>query len=229
MVLFLINLVCHNACNDCISGGLYGCKDCQEGLLFYQGSCLVQCPFKTYQNGNQCLPCIFPCDECLSSSYCLTCLEAFNMGDGTCKSTCLDGMYLDKKIKICLRCSSICKTCIGSKNGECTSCYYNKGYILEEGYCRKIICQPGTYLDIDTLPRCLKCDSACRTCDGIGNTKCFECNKGYVSTPMQDLKMVKCDLCPKGFYSDNNGVCQGIIKYTFRNMRGWYKFRNGEM
>lgn len=52
------------------------------------------------------------CDRCASESVCSLCLGSFTFVDGEC--VCTDGTYLDSKIGLCLSCSPVCRTCVGS-------------------------------------------------------------------------------------------------------------------
>jgi len=210
-------LECHASCVKCFAGGKYACTECPSKKLLWKGECLDSCPDLTYESdlGNDCLPCISPCDLCSSETTCISCRGGFYMSGTKCvtKDKCPAGTYPDDETHYCKKCAKACSTCYGAMNKECLSCNFEEGFSnVTEGTCGIIVCGEGTYKNISFETKettCLPCDTACLACDSKGTDKCIECEEGYVSYSSSVENRVKCDDCPVGFFRSLNSKCKG--------------------
>ena len=158
---FTCDLTCQTCnssqCLTCNSGGVIG----QDGKCHYQcDSTCGQC-FGT-QN-NQCLSCnsnttVLYQGQCIVSGCSQNCGNCVNVTGGS--SVCLGcktGFYLPPS---CVSCSSSCKTCNGSTDNDCQSCF------------------DGSYLNRKTNS-CSACYYLCSQCYGPQLGSCFSCIDGY--------------------------------------------------
>jgi len=210
-------LECHASCVKCFAGGKYACTECPLKELLRKGECLHSCPDFTYENdlGNDCLPCIFPCDLCSSETTCISCRDGFYMSGIGCvrRDECPAGTYPDDETRYCKECAKACLTCYGAMNKECLTCNFEEGFSsITKGTCGMIVCGEGTYKNISFERKeitCLPCDTACLACDSKGTDRCIECQEGYVSHSSSVENRVRCDDCPVGFFKNLNSKCKG--------------------
>ena len=97
----------------------------------------------------------------------------------------------------CLACPDSCKTCVGPKNKDCSSCYPD--HKLHISTCVQT-CPTGTQLSSQGSP-CLTCPHTCSSCK---NETCTSCHSGYY------LQINgSCDTqCRPGQFPDSDGVCK---------------------
>jgi len=210
-------LECHTSCVKCFTGGKYGCTKCPSEKFLWKGECLDSCPDFTYESdlGNDCLPCVSPCDLCSSETTCVSCRNGFYMLETRCvtKDKCLDGTYPDDQAHYCKKCAEACLTCYGPSNKECLSCNFEQGFSSDtRGICGTVICGEKFYRSINIATKevtCLPCDAACSGCDSKGKDKCIKCQKGYISYPSSAKNRVECRECPIGFFKNSNFECEG--------------------
>jgi len=210
-------LECHASCVKCFAGGKYGCTKCPSKKWLWKGECLDSCPDFTYESdpGNDCLPCISPCDLCSSKTTCISCRDGFYMSAIGCvrKDECPAGTYPDDETRYCKKCAKACSTCYGPMSKECLTCNFEEGFgKVTEGTCEGIVCGEGTYKSISFETKritCLLCNTACLDCDTEGTDRCIECEEGYVSYSSSVENRVRCDDCPVGFFKNLNSECKG--------------------
>ena len=163
----LYNGVCDKFCNT---------EDC----LYDNSMCLgdSSCAYGQYQLGTQCLNCTSPCNTCVSSAYCTSCILNSDgvqllLYDGECYLNCPTSTYKDS-IQ-CKACDSVCKDCSGSAK-KCTSCPTGKKLYQDTCYSS---CPVGITVEINEV--CYDCDSNCLECASKTST-CTKCLTGLVLT-----------------------------------------------
>lgn len=123
-------VACTSNCKTC-SNLQSNCTSCLPSLTppvyLSNFECVTSCPDYTYANSSnsECTNCISPCEKCLSSTLCTSCLVGYNLLNNTCYTTCPYG-YLGVN-RICTRCTSPCDFC-SLTLATCTSCL--TGYYL---------------------------------------------------------------------------------------------------
>lgn len=194
-------LECHNSCEKCNGSLSNNCLECPLDLIFYENSCLKNCPINTYLNTSNVKECSFchpSCSSCTGSenNQCLNCAFPLFLYENSCLSQCPEKYYKNNETNKCLKCNSLCKTCL--EPYTCESCP-NGSYLEDNGVCQlcteekcQIKCNqtefkfnytcldkcPSHYFsDINNL--CLECDISCKTCDKASEKNCLSCNKDY--------------------------------------------------
>lgn len=119
-----------------------------------------------------CTACKSPCDTCLNSTRCLTCLSGFfYVGNNTCDTSCPVGTTVANiSTKNCDPCASICLKCAGTVS-TCTAC--NTPYVFFNGSCQTSCPSDGTLAPYQGV--CTACNSTCLLCSGT-ITNCTSCN-----------------------------------------------------
>ena len=149
----------------------------------YNGTCSASCPNGTFANTTTlvCDFCTSPCDNCQSTTYCLTCLDTSKfLTNGNC-----------------VVCSSPCASCSGSIS-NCTSCLTNISTPYIFNFSCLVKC-PATYYSDNATYKCSLCVSPCLTCDGPTNSSCLSCVGGYY------LLLNLCySVCPTTYYPNVN-------------------------
>ena len=180
---------------------------CNQGLIYFQGRCISDCPSGTYYGDGSCLACSTRCLTCQGSAErCTSCLPSqylYNRScytqcpvaivNGICTDTCPGGSFL--KGSSCVRCDASCQTCSGSAT-SCTSCA--NGYYSHLGNCIKDC-------PFDTLPRgssCVACDSSCDGCSG-SLLNCINCAAGFARLGSSCVQS-----CGNGFFIDASRNCR---------------------
>ena len=82
----------------------------------------------------------------ISGNFCMPCPSGASCDGYTIQ--CGDGYFHDGSK--CQRCDSSCKTCSGTKNTQCTSCY--AGYSLSSGACVKDEAEPTKTNTVNSCP-----------------------------------------------------------------------------
>ena len=93
--------------------------------------------------------------------------------------------YINEQLKILNYCNETCKTCIGEKETDCTSCY--TGYKLVNGKCLKMEC----------FPSCKECYEES---DNETNQHCLTCQTNKLFQEDNDNCIDKCE---DGYYEEN--------------------------
>ena len=163
---------------------------------------MKDCPAKYYATSlGTCTSCISPCLTCISSTYCLTCLDSSLMAlNGKCTVTCGAGYYsmINNQSLVCSACSFGCLTCSKVAN-NCISCTK----YLSNSTCTSA-CPDGFYGD-SLSPLCLACNSPCLLC--FSSSRCKSCKSGFYL--YNDVCLTS---CPSGFYqSDYANLCLACV------------------
>lgn len=205
-----------------MNGTRFGCLTCPSNLLFYNNQCLNPCPNGTYASGGECIPCVYPCNTCLSFSQCLSCVPHMYLIIGT--TTCVDnvhcpmGFTADDATWTCKACYFACRTCNGPTIHDCIICNFLLGYGRGPagGDCLMMICTNSMFLDIDIVANkayCKNCYKSCATCSDYGPNNCISCNPGYQAYPSPIANRVQCLTCADmntGYYALPDGTCKEI-------------------
>ncbi|KAL4487833.1 hypothetical protein ABPG73_005093 [Tetrahymena malaccensis] len=100
-------------------------------------------------------------------------------------------------------CHVLCLTCISSDQYSCTSCDSSKNLIQSGSPSPfQCICQQSYYLD--STNSCSKCDLSCKSCNGVTNQNCTQCESS------RTLSNGMC-LCNSSFYDNGLGQCLPCI------------------
>lgn len=127
-------------------------------------TCLLNCPSGYYHdnegmNNKFCKPCVSPCDDCIDTIKCLSCLVSLNkyFYNYGCLDICPNGYFKDNTSMICDNCISPCDKCTSKLN--CLSC--------SEGYWNGTVCTTkcsSGYFGNNVTKNCDLCASPCKTC-----------------------------------------------------------------
>jgi len=213
---YKIFIDCHESCLECKTGSLSGCTKCRLGKFLVNGQCVDQCPIGTYQNITECLPCV-TCFTCTSKEYCLSCQYPLMLFSNTheCLYPCPAGYYGDEQTTTCKKCYFLCTKCHDSTT--CTECI--EGYTLDaSGKCSQILCNDGFYQELRPKVQCLPCHKSCKKCSGPLRNQCIECKLGYFYKQVVNSPYYSCVSCEEinpGYFTNNEGKCQGIFFQKF--------------
>ena len=203
-------LVCENL-NSCSV-----CKDShalvQNFMFIASQSSACSCASGYYNSSSNeslaCSKCSFPCSECLSSTYCLSCdVLTMNLIEGRCmcpsnsqlvnnNCICIQGYYWisENGVYQCGKCHPTCLICQGPDASSCSSC--KDSYILANSTCVK--CTSGEYFNT-ILQVCSECSLNCLECSA--QDYCLSCkDESYT------LYNAQCLICDQGFKLEN-GSC----------------------
>lgn len=203
---------CHMSCLTCRNTSESGCLTCEEGLLYWEGQCLENCPEGSYQNFTDCIACPPECKKCSSS---LECVEY--VSDKRCVNECPSGMYRDNLSGKCSKCDHACSTCYGPSGSECSECNVEEGYIKTNklsGDCHLMSCPEGTFLNHyaqtnETL--CVACHQSCSTCSGPESFNCLSCAKDLIMNKTVDKQQGTCQESPEESLQKVNGKLVGNL------------------
>jgi len=221
---------CHETCKECFDSTRKGCTSCYSEAIFLDNSCVNDCPPYTFKNSitNLCEQCVEPCEQCSSLSRCQSCMNGYykwpNSDD--CKTFCPEDMFPNKETRMCEQCSESCSGCTGPSNRDCVTCNYLKGYAKYNIYeCKKVQCDDGTFLTINSFTRIVKCElchESCLTCINDQPNGCIECKPKYKKFQSDDNEYFICSTCEKyklGYYTNNDGSCKGIFLESIKNKK----------
>lgn len=183
--------ICTSNCTTC-SFLSSNCTSCSAPWVFYNQQCISTCPNGTYQSGTLCLPCLSPCNYCLTNTTCLTCLSNFYFSNQTClaSSLCPNGTYADAANLNCSSCISPCLTCSATPT-NCTACIPPKVYD-NNNQCLSS-CPISMY---NSSSVCAACVSPCGNC--TSSISCLSCLSGFFLT---GTSCVGSTSCPNGTYA----------------------------
>ncbi|KAL4504527.1 hypothetical protein ABPG72_009973 [Tetrahymena utriculariae] len=198
---------CYYQCDSCLYNQKTFCNSCKSyrmRKLTQDGQCL--CPEGYYESMNyDCLQDFEKCpDSCLkckntSSKICLDCGSLYNrvLKQGRC--VCKDGYYQKLNNKLCLACSSQCKTCL-SDSKRCLICA-DLRVKDSQGNC---VCQQGYYEKADGT--CAACGLGCNICqDNLNCQTCKSLNTNIVNGVCQ---------CLDSYYMDpSTQICSPCSSY----------------
>ncbi|EAR92595.2 transmembrane protein, putative (macronuclear) [Tetrahymena thermophila SB210] len=190
-------------CKECYNSPTQ-CTECKQGQVLFEEKCYKDCkPGFFADKQNVCKPCdLNKCEECIQyDTKCTKCKGDLYLINHSCEEECPDkGYYFDQNNK-CLPCHEDCEKCSGSST-NCTDCEYPM--FLEGNKCLQE-CPPGKYgAYVQSISKCLDCDTKkCQNC--IDNkSKCTSCNEGYFLYKNQCMSD-----CPKG--TNKNLVTQSCL------------------
>ncbi|EAR89540.2 EGF-like domain protein (macronuclear) [Tetrahymena thermophila SB210] len=201
---------CDPSCKTCQNTSTQ-CTSCNTPKVFYQFTCLDQCPPGYYSDPlKMCQQCSSNCKTCNSTSTtCTSCYDTFQLQpDNSCACvnqvydpstnkciSCAPNQVYDPINKICQNCNPSCSTCKDASNlNTCTSC--PTGKVLYNGNCQDS-CPQSYFADANKV--CQPCNPICKNCQ-TSNTNCIDCNDGL------QLSGTTC-VCKVGFYSSNLNQC----------------------
>ena len=178
---------CDSSCFSCSGPSKYECLTCNSSEALYNGSCVSQCPYMTYNYTEitqiKCGDCDNSCNSCDGpyNTNCLTCLNNNQyLDNGFCADTCPDNKYQYELDKLCLICDVTCSTCSGPQPTDCIKCL-NPLWVLNNNLC---ISQcpdekypSSTYMSSNNSSICQVCELYCKKC--IGENQCELCLYGY--------------------------------------------------
>ena len=107
------------------------CTKCDPNSSYYlvdkaTSSCVSACPAGTYEDTNQCLPCVSPCLTCTSATQCSSCLPSpnpafyFQSATNSCVEKC-ESNQLASPSSLCVDCEFPCKSCAAQPE-TCLAC-----------------------------------------------------------------------------------------------------------
>lgn len=159
---------------------------------FLNGSCLTDCPSKYFPISlNQtCSLCTYPCDGCVNSTTCISCVSPFYLtSSGKCVTNCELNEYAMSNV--CRRCEIPCETCSLQLN-NCTRCL--SGFYFNSGSCLTVCPSPLVPASVNGNNICTSCISPCSTC-AMTSTNCTSCISQF------KLHQETCiTTCPQSFY-----------------------------
>ena len=171
-------LACDPSCLTCSGGSKTSCTSCSGGYILSSGSCIsASCPLTSYVDSNPPFPCVAcssPCNSCLNSTFCYSCVTSSTYyllaSKGKCLMVCPPGTFAQNP-NICQTCDPNCVTCSVFAT-QCTSCISGE-YVSSNYTC--LPCQSGTYFDT-TFSICRNCDPSCVTCNESSANSCLSCD-----------------------------------------------------
>ena len=164
---------CVSPCHSCFKGDGQSCTSCESGKVFYENSCLEECPPKTYQDSGSCFRCDQGCKNCVNNmNFCIgDCEDDFFYRYNRCIKDCGQGYVAIGKN--CEPCNTGCAECTHENGAKvCLKC--SPGRYLLNGTCLST-CPERFYPD-NTLDQCAPCNEACVHCFGGSNRNCHACN-----------------------------------------------------
>ncbi|KAL4482496.1 hypothetical protein ABPG72_001472 [Tetrahymena utriculariae] len=122
------------------------------------------------------------------SFQCLECASQFSELQNECQ--CIDGYYMNKNSKTCLKCLPQCKTCSGTRD-NCTQCNSSN---QQTPSCR---CIDSSYF-LSQQQQCQKCSEKCNSCV-MNESYCTTCSQNRKNPP-------NCD-CDYQNYQEIQNIC----------------------
>ena len=199
---------CHESCGECASpDNPSHCVTCAEGYEdnledgsseMVKGKAVKKCK-ATMTSRTDCHP---TCDTCYNAAQVNQAAISLRyqpfgeLEENNKCSSCPNGKVLEKLPVIidgfkneathgkCIKCDKSCKTCHGTDNESCTSCYSN-GQLnqLEDEYGKRMTPDGSEYLKSCESMKSLDCDNYCSNFDiftnHINTYDCLECNPDY--------------------------------------------------
>ena len=260
-------LPCDKDCLVCENSNL--CSVCKDSHAFIQNLMFMfalsnecSCDPGYYNSSSDefltCSKCSFPCSECLTSSYCLSCeVLTMNLIEGICtcpsnsalinnNCNCNQGHYWisENGLYQCGKCHHSCLICQGPDENNCSLC--KDSYILVNSTCIK--CVSGEYFN-SILQKCSKCGPRCLECTGedyclsckdetytLFNGHCLICADGFKLENENCIKCPtlcttcneECTSCSKNAIL-NNSTCECLIGYQIEDSSCKDKFFYGNL
>ena len=146
-----------------------------------------------------------------SNNNCLSCIDNFYYDLGNCRSTCLNGYFIDEIHNLTCKCTNNIKCFYCNENDLCTKCNTEEGYFPKNeeetntGYINCYKDPEGYYLLNDEY---YPCYSTCNKCTEQGNdinNKCTQCKEDYIFISNLENNNNNCyKRCPYYYYFDEN-------------------------
>ena len=153
---------CGSNCLHCIDQT--SCTECATGyhLLDSDRKCYLVCPDGFWENTLQkiCQLCPIECRTCDSNVLCVDCIDRY---------------YFDVSVHLCYSCHETCKSCIGSAQDQCLSCY--EPLHFKANKCRNLTCPYGQY--IDSILGCKSCSDLFPNSLTCNKTQAFLCTATF--------------------------------------------------
>ena len=202
---FLRGLGCVDCSNNCETCDINAtnCLTCRKGLYKeLNNTCQSSCSSSYFMNSitkecerchNECAECFGPTpDECLvchSDKYLINSLDFKK-----CLSSCPENYFpLETPNKLCRKCHSTCKKCLGESESQCISCYDSKNclrckasnifeclvcnpqtsFLLPNGACYEGSACPPFYFELNQTSNSE--NRECRLCYGGMSNLCKKC------------------------------------------------------
>ena len=119
--------MCKSTCAECLTTNKNYCTACEwpDAPFLVNGECTLNCPDGTYGNytTHKCESCISPCQNCISSTECTSCLPLIST-NLLYYSSCIDTCPAEVTVQIgseCFDCDDNCATCQDAVE-SCASC-----------------------------------------------------------------------------------------------------------
>ncbi|EAR90495.3 zinc finger lsd1 subclass family protein (macronuclear) [Tetrahymena thermophila SB210] len=190
---------CDTNCYNCKSpGDQNSCTSCSGNVYLSNNQCISTCPPGTFPlkqtNNNICQPCDSSCKTCngQNSNNCQSCQAPnlfYQASSSTCVSSCNTDQYKNTINQTCSQCNSICATCSGPNNNNCSSCTGNS--FLYQNQC--IPNCPNGYFNNTNNNTCTPCDSSCYTCNGNAPNNCLSCQLQRYFNPVSNQCVYTCN------------------------------------
>ena len=176
------------------------------------------CAKNTYQDGEYCLTCSYPCQECYGpgSDQCYTylpgstenrlCPEGETFLSFGCVNCVLENCNVcDQDVNKCDTCLTTCALCDNNASPpQCQQCTFESNLVLYQGECIDS-CPPGTYADYTRI--CQPCQPGCLDCTDIG--QCSQCD---TSETTNDGGYCVCPQ-PGTYFEETSGTCTGTCSF----------------
>ena len=191
----------NNTCNTCLQTCLTcistasNCTSCITPYNLYERTCVISCPSNTFSSNYTCIPCSTNCLACTDLNTCITCAAGFYLVNGTCRSVCPAGYYVDSSSNRCLQCILPCLTCFSRTN--CSSC--QSPALLSNNQCISN-CTIGSYWNVN-LSACSNCSMTnCAYCTIL---TCISCQNSSYSYYVNGAILNCIYTCIDGTFADN--------------------------
>ncbi|KAL4511974.1 hypothetical protein ABPG72_012819 [Tetrahymena utriculariae] len=218
---------CSPSCKTCILQS-NRCTSCLQGYILFQNKCIKNCPQGYYQSFGEnqqpiCQKCQYPCNECTSSNFCLSCQSGFSLWqNGVCgydyqvvgqcsidqyqfQSMCFDqcpqGSLVVGRRCFCQNGCSQCTYISGSNSISCTKCLYRYFYTYKEQCIAT--CPPLAFIQETPTKACTNfCSNGTQVRQILLKGRfCSDNCDSNISNTQGICNQIDCD---KGQYFDNN-------------------------
>ncbi|ELP86780.1 hypothetical protein EIN_528290 [Entamoeba invadens IP1] len=196
----LINKKCE-AITNCLYLTKNRCLKCREGFLLKEGHCTYS-DCQIYKNKNSCLLCNTNKDMINVNGLCTNYSSNVEMTSSKSVTSCSKGFITNSTY--CVSCKSLYTLSELCDNGHPTKCISNTE-MTKDYQCRNKVCQ--TINDSNGM-----CTNSIKNCVFMTNTKCQECNSGFI---LSNNSCVKNDI--NCLNSSKYGCLRCVDTYYFNN------------
>ncbi|KAL4481587.1 hypothetical protein ABPG74_007676 [Tetrahymena malaccensis] len=209
---------CDEHCKTCLDTPK-NCISCYDNQYLYNQFCQTQKPSGVFckqdQNFFTCQTCKNQlCQECqiADSSKCISCPQNQYLYQDNCFQSQPNSTYCqDGK---CYDCDSLCSSCNGPSNTNCTACKVETYRSLVGTQC---LCKEGYYED--TNKNCKQCSKICLTCNGPSDKQCLTC-KNYIYQNTCYDNPPPHSYCDHGYTLNDSGDCVYCDNKMYANSLG---------